>query len=164
MVYVSCTIRCSAKQRSSVLQPEVVENLMMWSINYNWDKNPNLWVLLVILFCLKFRSVCRFRIVCGLIFWHLIQGVLSSLVYFSIFLVQLRRNKGCLGVTAQLYKVMGETRRLVILYGSQTGTAQDVAERLGREAKRRWFAVRVAALDDYPVVRLFDNGKTVWQW
>ena len=40
-------------------------------------------------------------------------------------------------------------RRLVVLYGSQTGTAQDVAERIGRDAKRRHFAVKVLAMDSY---------------
>jgi len=40
-------------------------------------------------------------------------------------------------------------RRLLVLFGSQTGTAQDVAERIGRDAKRRRFAVRVFAMDAY---------------
>ena len=48
---------------------------------------------------------------------------------------------------------MGD-RRAIILYGSQTGTAQDVAERIGREAKRRHLAVRVFPLDSYPVVSI----------
>lgn len=43
-------------------------------------------------------------------------------------------------------------RRLVVLYGSQTGTAQDVAERIGREAIRLHMAVDVMALDEYQVV------------
>ena len=49
---------------------------------------------------------------------------------------------------------MGGSRRLLILYGSQTGTAQDTAERLGRQAKQRWFSVRVFSLDAYPIVSL----------
>ena len=48
---------------------------------------------------------------------------------------------------------MGSQRHLVVLYGSQTGTAQDVAERLGRLGRRRHFSVKVAALDEFPVVR-----------
>lgn len=40
-------------------------------------------------------------------------------------------------------------RQLLVLYGSQTGTAQDVAERVGREGKRRRFRVRVLAMDSY---------------
>lgn len=43
--------------------------------------------------------------------------------------------------------------RLLVLFGSQTGTAQDVSERLGREARRRQLSCRVEALDSYPVVR-----------
>ena len=46
-------------------------------------------------------------------------------------------------------------RRLLVLYGSQTGTAQDVAERVGREAKRRHFAARVVAMDEYERVRRY---------
>ena len=41
-----------------------------------------------------------------------------------------------------------------MLFGSQTGTAQEVAERIGREAKRRYLSVCVLALDDYNVVSL----------
>lgn len=43
--------------------------------------------------------------------------------------------------------------QLLVLFGSQTGTAEDVSERLGREARRRRLACRVQALDSYPVVR-----------
>lgn len=42
---------------------------------------------------------------------------------------------------------------LLVLFGSQTGTAQDVSERLGREARRRRLDCRVQALDSYSVVR-----------
>lgn len=44
------------------------------------------------------------------------------------------------------------SRRICVLYGSQTGTAQEVAERIGREAKRRLLSATVLALDDYNVV------------
>ena len=47
---------------------------------------------------------------------------------------------------------MGDERQLLILYGSQTGTAQDVAERIGREAKRRHFGTKVMSFDAYNVV------------
>lgn len=43
-------------------------------------------------------------------------------------------------------------RNLIILYGSQTGCAQDVAERIGREARRRHFRAKVIAMDDYDKV------------
>ncbi|KAK7095447.1 hypothetical protein V1264_006849 [Littorina saxatilis] len=57
---------------------------------------------------------------------------------------------------------MGETRRLLILYGSQTGTAQDTAERLAREARRRLFSVKVASLNDYPVGELIKEKMVVF--
>lgn len=52
----------------------------------------------------------------------------------------------------ELTKVGG--RRISVLFGSQTGTAQEVAERIGREAKRRYIPASVLALDDYNVVSL----------
>lgn len=48
------------------------------------------------------------------------------------------------------------SRMISVLFGSQTGTAQEVAERIGREAKRRFLSVTVMALDDYNVVRYDD--------
>lgn len=41
---------------------------------------------------------------------------------------------------------------LRVLYGSQTGTAQDTAQRIARQAKRRWLQVQVLPLDTYNVV------------
>ena len=43
-------------------------------------------------------------------------------------------------------------RRLTVLFGSQTGTAEDVAARVGREGRRRRFQTVVAAMDDYDKV------------
>jgi len=45
-----------------------------------------------------------------------------------------------------------EERRMVVLYGSQTGTAQDTAERVGRGGQRRRFTVKVQAMDSYDIV------------
>lgn len=45
-------------------------------------------------------------------------------------------------------------RQVLVLYGSQTGTAQDTAERVGREGKRRRFRVRVVAMDSYDTVSM----------
>lgn len=42
---------------------------------------------------------------------------------------------------------------LLILYGTQTGCAQEVAERIGREGKYRHFKTRVCSLEDYDRVR-----------
>jgi len=47
---------------------------------------------------------------------------------------------------------MSGKRRLVVLYGSQTGTAQDVAERIERDAIRRHFSVTIKPLDQYDIV------------
>ena len=54
-----------------------------------------------------------------------------------------------------LSKISG--RKISVLYGSQTGTAQEVAERIGREAKRRHLSASVLALDDYDVVSWINN-------
>jgi sulfite reductase alpha subunit-like flavoprotein len=40
---------------------------------------------------------------------------------------------------------------ILILYGSQTGTAQEVAERIYREAKCRHFQPVISAMDDFKV-------------
>jgi sulfite reductase alpha subunit-like flavoprotein len=46
-----------------------------------------------------------------------------------------------------------ESRKLLLLYGSETGCAQDTAERIGRQARRRHFKARVIAMDEYDRVR-----------
>jgi len=51
--------------------------------------------------------------------------------------------------------------RIVILYGSQTGTAQDVAERLERDAIRRQLSVVIKPLDMYDVVCAVRNYQFV---
>lgn len=45
-----------------------------------------------------------------------------------------------------------ERRGFTILYGTQGGNAQDVAERIGRQAQRRHVGVRICAMDDYDIV------------
>lgn len=57
---------------------------------------------------------------------------------------------------------MDSERRLLILFGSQTGTAQDVAEKLSREAKRRHFKTRVSALDSYNIAGLIQENLVVF--
>lgn len=53
-----------------------------------------------------------------------------------------------------VYNLFGtmESRPLLVLYGTQTGCAQEVAERIGREAKRRHFKTRVIGLGEYDKV------------
>ncbi|XP_065710028.2 NADPH-dependent diflavin oxidoreductase 1 isoform X1 [Patagioenas fasciata] len=53
-------------------------------------------------------------------------------------------------------------RKLLVLFGSQTGTAEDTAERIGREAKRRHFQCRVEALDGYEVANLINELLVVF--
>src|SRR6266700_7763240 len=71
---------------------------------------------------------------------------------------------------------------LLILFGSQTGTAEGLAKRLAKQAEPRGFAARVLALNDYEQARLMearkliivsstwgdgdppDNAATFWTW
>ncbi|OWF37436.1 NADPH-dependent diflavin oxidoreductase 1-like [Mizuhopecten yessoensis] len=55
-----------------------------------------------------------------------------------------------------------DDRKLLILYGSQSGTSQDVAEKVYREAKRRHFATRVMSLDSYTVANLLQEGLVIF--
>ena len=43
---------------------------------------------------------------------------------------------------------------VLVLYGSQTGTAEDVAESVGRALTRHYIANRVVAMDDYNIAEL----------
>lgn len=58
----------------------------------------------------------------------------------------------------------GDDRRLLILYASQTGSAQDVAEYIGREAWRRHFVARVQDVKDFDKVRQFRRRTVVLAW
>lgn len=49
-------------------------------------------------------------------------------------------------------RVTAEKRDLLVLYGSQTGSAQDVAERIGRQGRRRHFRTKVFAMDEFDIV------------
>ncbi|WIA13190.1 hypothetical protein OEZ85_006782 [Tetradesmus obliquus] len=51
--------------------------------------------------------------------------------------------------------------RLLILYGSQTGNAQDVAERVAREARLLLFAPSIMPMDAYPLQHLPDEKLVV---
>ncbi|KAG1654611.1 NADPH-dependent diflavin oxidoreductase 1 [Nymphon striatum] len=53
-------------------------------------------------------------------------------------------------------------RNLTILYGSQTGTAQEVGESLGRTAKRFRFNVIVSSMDDYDIMKLVNETLVVF--
>ncbi|XP_077140107.1 NADPH-dependent diflavin oxidoreductase 1 [Ranitomeya variabilis] len=53
-------------------------------------------------------------------------------------------------------------RNLLILYGSQMGTAEDMAERVGREARRRHFTCRVDSIDSYNIVNLVHEQLVIF--
>ncbi|KAJ8655971.1 hypothetical protein O0I10_008411 [Lichtheimia ornata] len=57
---------------------------------------------------------------------------------------------------------MQSPRDLLVLYGSETGCAEDVAERIGRQARRRRFRVRVVAMDDYDKNLLIEEKLVVF--
>ncbi len=61
-----------------------------------------------------------------------------------------------------LSKLSIKMNQVLVLYGSQTGTAEEVAERIGREGRRRHFSVRVQAMDDLQdfVRRVISCGLT----
>ena len=43
---------------------------------------------------------------------------------------------------------------MLVLFGSQTGTAAEVAEHIVREARRRGMVFRISAMDDYDAAGL----------
>uniref|UniRef100_UPI0037E89305 NADPH-dependent diflavin oxidoreductase 1 n=1 Tax=Semicossyphus pulcher TaxID=241346 RepID=UPI0037E89305 len=51
---------------------------------------------------------------------------------------------------------------LLVLYGSQTGTAQDTAQRIARQAQRRKLQVQVLPLDNYNVADLISESLVVF--
>lgn len=53
-------------------------------------------------------------------------------------------------------------RKLTILYGSQTGTAQDLAEQIWRESKRFHFTGTVMSMDKYDVRCLIDEKYVIF--
>eukprot|EP00795_Rhopilema_esculentum_P010504 gene10504-19221_t len=57
--------------------------------------------------------------------------------------------------------MQGNKRTLTILYGSQTGTAEEVAERIGREGKRRHFLCQVCAMDMYDMTKLINEQMVI---
>lgn len=45
-----------------------------------------------------------------------------------------------------------ENRNILILYATETGTAQDVADRVAKECRRIHFKCRVSSMHSYPLV------------
>ncbi|KAJ3148361.1 NADPH-dependent diflavin oxidoreductase 1 [Geranomyces michiganensis] len=54
------------------------------------------------------------------------------------------------------------SRPFLILYASETGTAQDVSERIAREARRRWFSPTVLSMDEYDRSQLIDEPIVIF--
>ncbi|RZC41878.1 NADPH-dependent diflavin oxidoreductase 1, partial [Asbolus verrucosus] len=57
---------------------------------------------------------------------------------------------------------MFTNEKIVILYGSQTGNAQDLAERIWRESKRFYFKSSVKSMDDYNIVELISEKCVIF--
>jgi sulfite reductase (NADPH) flavoprotein alpha-component len=53
------------------------------------------------------------------------------------------------------------TESLLVLFGSQTGSAESLAKYVAKEAQQRGFAPKVLALNDYEKANLSSGGKTV---
>ena len=51
---------------------------------------------------------------------------------------------------------------LTILYGSQTGNAQEVSERIKREARRLGFSINWSAMDHYPKENLIHDDLIIF--
>ncbi|KAI8806427.1 hypothetical protein BJ742DRAFT_816786 [Cladochytrium replicatum] len=54
------------------------------------------------------------------------------------------------------------TRNMLVLFGSQTGCAQDVAERVGRDARRKGAIARVIVMDDYDRAQLINEEVVIF--
>ncbi|CAH0697016.1 unnamed protein product [Spodoptera exigua] len=57
---------------------------------------------------------------------------------------------------------MSEAPRLIVLYGSQTYTAQEVAERIWRKTKVLGFRGPVQAMDEYPITSLIKEEFAIF--
>jgi sulfite reductase alpha subunit-like flavoprotein len=53
-------------------------------------------------------------------------------------------------------------RYLTILYGSETGTAQEVGENIWRESKIHHFRGKVMSMDEYDIRNLVDEKLVVF--
>ena len=49
---------------------------------------------------------------------------------------------------------LSDVRSALVAYGSETGTAQDIAEEIGKLTRRLHFATRVTALSHISLVRI----------
>ncbi|KAI3361997.1 hypothetical protein L3Q82_012200, partial [Scortum barcoo] len=82
------------------------------------------------------------------------------LVFFVLFQVHVLLKYQSF-VTLSLPVIMSKPT-LRVLYGSQTGTAQDTAQRIARQAQRRHLQVQVLPLDHYNVADLISESLVVF--
>ncbi|KAG5460468.1 MAG: flavoprotein-like protein [Olpidium bornovanus] len=68
---------------------------------------------------------------------------------------------GCAPVSTTT-SASASSRSMLVLYGSATGCAEDVALRIGREGRRRHFRARVLAMDEYDKRALVDERLVVF--
>jgi sulfite reductase alpha subunit-like flavoprotein len=54
------------------------------------------------------------------------------------------------------------SRVLTILYGSETGTAQEVGENIWRESKAHHFRGKVLSMDEYEIKNLVDERFVIF--
>lgn len=57
---------------------------------------------------------------------------------------------------------MVDSKRIVVLYGSQTYTAQEIAEKIWRTTKVLGFRGPVQAMDDYPISQLIKEEFAIF--
>ncbi len=57
---------------------------------------------------------------------------------------------------------MHKPRTLTVLYGSQTGCAQEVSERIVREARRLAYSVYTASMDEYDRERIVRDELVIF--
>ena len=56
---------------------------------------------------------------------------------------------------------MSSVRRVLVLFGSQTGTAEDIAEEIGTLLRNRRVDVQVSAMDSFPIQNLINERVVV---
>lgn len=55
-----------------------------------------------------------------------------------------------------------KNEKIAVLYGSQTGNAQEMAERIWRDSKRFYFRTAIKPLDDYDVLELINEQCVIF--
>lgn len=55
-----------------------------------------------------------------------------------------------------------ENEKLIVLYGSQTGNSQELAERIWRDSKRFYFRTIIKALDEYSFQNIINDQCVIF--